>query len=172
MKPVSHPRRLTLAALAAAAATFGLGSLAGCGGRDQAPASRFLLLDGSTIDSSSLKGKVTLVNFWATSCTTCVAEMPEIIATHQKFNSRGFDTIAVAMSYDPPSYVVNFAETRKLPFKVAIDNTGAVAKAWGDVRLTPTTYIVNKRGEIVKSYVGAPDFPALHQLIEKLLAES
>ena len=62
--------------------------------------------------------------------------------------------------------------TRKLPFKVAIDNTGAVAKAWGDVRLTPTTYIVNKRGEIVKSYVGAPDFPALHQLIEKLLAES
>ena len=48
--------------------------------------------------------------------------------------------------YDPPSYVVNFTETRKLPFKVAIDNTGAVAKAWGDVKLTPTTYIVNKRG--------------------------
>ena len=49
------------------------------------------------------------------------------------------DTIAVAMAYDPPSYVVNYAQTRKLPFKVAIDNTGAVAKAWGDVQLTPTT---------------------------------
>ena len=141
-------------------------------GRAAAPESTFVLLDGSSQTTADLRGKVTLVNFWATSCTTCVAEMPEIIATHQKFNSRGFDTIAVAMSYDPPSYVVNFAETRKLPFKVAIDNTGAVAKAWGDVRLTPTTYIVNKRGEIVKSYVSATDFPALHQLIEKLLAES
>lgn len=115
-------------------------------GRTAAPESTFVLLDGSSQTTADLRGKVTLVNFWATSCTTCVAEMPEIIATHQKFNSRGFDTIAVAMSYDPPSYVVNFAETRKLPFKVAIDNTGAVAKAWGDVRLTPTTYIVNKRG--------------------------
>ena len=141
-------------------------------GRTAAPESTFVLLDGSSQTTADLRGKVTLVNFWATSCTTCVAEMPEIIATHQKFNSRGFDTIAVAMSYDPPSYVVNFAETRKLPFKVAIDNTGAVAKAWGDVRLTPTTYIVNKRGEIVKSYIGAPQFDELHRLIEKLLAET
>ena len=141
-------------------------------GRAAAPESTFVLLDGSSQTTADLRGKVTLVNFWATSCTTCVAEMPEIIATHQKFNSRGFDTIAVAMSYDPPSYVVNFAETRKLPFKVAIDNTGNVAKAWGDVRLTPSTFIVNKRGEIVKTYVGAPNFPELHQLIEKLLAET
>ena len=140
-------------------------------GRTAAPESTFVLLDGSSQTTADLRGKVTLVNFWATSCTTCVAEMPEIIATHQKFNSRGFDTIAVAMSYDPPSYVVNFAETRKLPFKVAIDNTGAVAKAWGDVQLTPTTYIVDKRGAIVKSYVGPPNFPELHRLIEKLLAE-
>ena len=141
-------------------------------GRAAAPESTFVLLDGSSQTTADLRGKVTLVNFWATSCTTCVAEMPEIIATHQKFNSRGFDTIAVAKSYDPPSHVVNFAETRKLPFKVAIDNTGAVAKAWGDVRLTPTTYIVNKRGEIVKSYVGAPNFEELHRLIETLLAQT
>lgn len=112
------------------------------------------------------------MNFWATSCTTCVAEMPELIATYNKYKARGFDTVAVAMSYDPPSYVVNFAQTRQLPFKVAIDNTGGVAKAWGDIQLTPTTFLVNKRGEIVKRYVGAPNFPELHQLLEKLLAES
>ena len=85
--------------------------------------------------------------------------MPEIVATYEKYQSRGFDTLAVAMSYDPPSYVVNFAETRKLPFKVALDNTGAVAKAWGDVRITPTTYIVDKQGKIVKTYVGARILP-------------
>ena len=49
---------------------------------------------------------------------------------------------------------------------------GSVAKAWGDVQLTPTTYIVNKHGEIVKQYVGEPDFTALHALIEKLLPET
>lgn len=137
-----------------------------------APESTFVLLDGSKKSTADLKGQVTLVNFWATSCTTCVAEMPRLVATHEKYRSRGFQTLAVAMSYDPPSYVVNFTDTRKLPFQVAIDNTGAVAKAWGDVRLTPTTYLVNKRGEIVKRYVGEPDFAELHQLIESLLAQT
>src|SRR4051794_38723715 len=137
-----------------------------------APQSTFVLLDGSSKTTADLKGQVTLVNFWATSCTTCVGEMPRIIATYDKYKGRGYDTLAVAMSYDPPAYVVNYAETRKLPFKVAIDNTGMVAKAWGDVELTPTTFVVNKKGEIVKRYVGEPNFAELHQLIEKLLAES
>jgi len=141
-------------------------------GVSTAPASTFVLLDGSQKTTEDLKGKVTLVNFWATSCVTCVAEMPKVIATYDKYHAQGYDTLAVAMSYDPPAYVVNYAETRKLPFKVAIDNTGAVAKAWGDIQLTPTTFIVNKRGEIVKSFVGEPDFAELHKLIEKLLAEA
>ena len=156
---------LTAVALAAIAAAVYLGT-----GRSAAPPSTFVLLDGSTRTTADLKGKVTLVNFWATSCVSCVAEMPQIMATHEKYQARGYQTLAVAMSYDPPAYVVNFAQSRRLPFGVAIDNTGAVAKAWGDVQLTPTTFIVNKRGEIVKRYVGAPDFAELHQLIEKLLA--
>lgn len=139
-------------------------------GTTTAPQSRFVLLDGSSQSTADLKGKVTLVNFWATSCTSCVAEMPQVVATYEKYQAQGFDTVAVAMQYDPPSSVVNFVQTRKLPFKIAIDNTGAVAQAWGDVQLTPTTYIVNKRGEIVKRYVGEPDFAELHRLIEKLLA--
>ena len=77
-----------------------------------APESTFVLLDGSKINTASFKGKVTLVNFWATSCTTCVAEMPKIISTYDKYKAKGFDTVAVAMSYDPPAYVVNYAETR------------------------------------------------------------
>ncbi len=156
--------KLILAAALACAAL-----LSGC--NDEAPASTFVLLDGSSKTTADLKGKVTLVNFWATSCVTCVAEMPKVIATYDKYKDKGYDTLAVAMSYDPPSYVVNYAQTRKLPFKVAIDNTGKVAKAWGDVQLTPTTFVVNKRGEIVKRYVGEPNFVELHQLIEKLLAE-
>jgi peroxiredoxin len=153
-------------ALIAAGAAFYI-----AGGNDAAPPSTFVLLDGSKKSTADLKGQVTLVNFWATSCVTCVGEMPKTIATYDKYHAKGYNMLAVAMSYDPPSYVVNYTETRKLPFQVAIDNTGSVAKAWGDVQLTPTTFLVNKHGEIVKRYVGEPNFAELHQLIEKLLAE-
>src|SRR6187431_907418 len=138
---------LAAAAVLAVGAALYLGSASAA-----APESTFVLLDGTRKTTADLKGRVTLVNFWATSCVTCVAEMPKIISTYNKYQSQGYDTLAVAMSYDPPSYVVNYTQTRQLPFKVAIDNTGSVAKAWGDVKLTPTTYLVNKRGEIVKQY--------------------
>ena len=140
-------------------------------GASPAPASSFVMLDGSSKQTAQLKGKVTLVNFWATSCVTCVAEMPQLVATYDKYKARGYDTIAVAMSYDTPAYVVNFAKTRQLPFSVAIDNTGAVAQAWGEVKLTPTTFLLDREGQIVKRYVGQPDFAALHQLIEQLLGQ-
>jgi peroxiredoxin len=139
---------------------------------EMAPNVAYTLLNGTKSTTDSLRGKVVLVNFWATDCTTCVKEMPNIIATHQKFKSRGYETLAVAMSYDPPAYVINFAETRRLPFGVAIDNTGAIAQSFGQVRLTPTSVLINKHGEIVKRYVGEPDFVALHALVEKLLADT
>lgn len=161
-------RRTALLAMLAGLAVFS----AGCSQRDPAPQFSYTLLDGTKSSTDAQRGKVLLVNFWATSCVTCVKEMPQIVATHEKYVSRGFDTLAVAMSYDPPAYVANFAQTRQLPFGVVIDNTGAIAKGFGDVRLTPTTYLIDKRGGIVKRYVGEPDFAELHTLVEKLLAEA
>jgi peroxiredoxin len=159
----------TLAALATLGTSLLLG---GCGTSDAAPASTFVLLDGAKTTTAELKGKVTLINFWATSCTTCVKEMPALVDTYNKFKGQGYETVAVAMSYDPPSYVLNYAQTRQLPFKVALDNTGEIAKAWGDIKLTPTSYLLDKQGNIVKRFVGEPDMAALHQLIGELLAKS
>lgn len=141
------------------------------GSREPAPDVAYVLLDGKREELQALRGKVVLVNFWATSCATCVKEMPAIAATHEKYQPRGYETLAIAMSYDPPAYVVNFAQSRRLPFTVAIDNTGAIAKSFGSVQLTPTTFLIDKRGRIVKRYLGEPDFAALHTLIESLLAE-
>jgi peroxiredoxin len=136
-----------------------------------APEVTYTLLDGHQASSAQWHGKVTLVNFWATSCTTCMHEMPRMVQTYEKYKGQGLDTVAVAMSYDVPAYVANYAQSRQLPFQVAIDNTGAVAKRFGDVRLTPTTYVIDKKGDIVKRFVGEPDFQQLDQLLEKLLAQ-
>ena len=170
--PMKPTRRLlvpiVIAGLLAGAAALAYDTL---GKREMAPPVSYVLLDGEKAASSEWKGKVMLVNFWATSCETCMHEMPQIIATHEKFKGRGFDTLGVAMSYDPPAFVASYAQSRKLPFGVAIDNTGEIARQFGRVQLTPTTVLINKRGEIVKRYVGEPDFAALHGLVEKLLAE-
>ena len=166
------PRLLAPLVVLALLAGGGLLAYQSLGQRDSAPPVSYVLLDGAKADSSQWKGKVMLVNFWATSCTTCVKEMPQIVATHEKYRTQGFDTLAVAMSYDPPAYVASFAESRKLPFGVAIDNTGEIARQFGKVQLTPTTLLINKRGEIVKRYVGEPDFAALHRLVEQLLREA
>lgn len=134
------------------------------------PEVTFVNLQGKKITSQDLRGKVVMINFWATSCVTCVKEMPNMVETFNKYHGQGLEFVAVAMAYDPPNYVLNFVETRKLPFTVALDTQGELAKSFGDITLTPTTLVVDKNGHIIKKYVGEPDFPALHQLLEKALA--
>lgn len=170
---MSLPRRhLAFAAVAAAAGVGGWLALGGGRGRDAAPQVVYTLLDGQRVSSADFAGQVLLVNFWATTCSLCVAEMPQIVSTFEKFRGRGYQTVAVAMRHDPPAYVASFAESRRLPFGVAIDNIGAIARSFGDVQLTPTSVLIDKRGRIVERYVGAPDFAALHALVERLLAEA
>jgi peroxiredoxin len=165
------PRRFLLKTLGlSVVAALILPLLGACdSGGEAAPQSRFVVLDGSSKTTADFKGKVWLVNFWATSCTTCVAEMPEIVSTYQKYQGKGYDTVAVAMDYDPPSYVVNFSQQRGLPFWVALDNTGQIARDWGGINATPTSFLIDKQGRIVKRIVGKPDFAQLHAQIEALL---
>jgi len=162
MQLLQHATRLLLAVVL-------ISVLSACS-KQAAPAMHFTDLKGNKVSLEQLKGKVVMVNFWATSCTTCVAEMPEMIKTYDKYHAKGLEYIAVAMSYDPPNYVVNFTETRQLPFMVTLDLEGKLAGSFGDVKLTPTTFVIDKQGNIIKKYVGAPEFSELHQLIEKQIA--
>ncbi|MFZ6751292.1 peroxiredoxin family protein [Undibacterium sp. Ren11W] len=166
------PRKFLLFALLAAGFLIVLASLfyQSLPGKQKAPDVSYVNLKGEKISSESLRGKVVMVNFWATSCSTCVAEMPQMVATYNQFHAKGLEFVAVAMSYDPPNYVLNYAETRQLPFHVALDVQGKLALAFGDVKLTPTTYVIDKQGNILKRYVGQPSFTELHALLEKALA--
>ena len=137
-----------------------------------APEVRFQTLAGESIATSELRGKVVLVEFWATSCVTCVEEMPKVIQTYNQFKDRGFETIAVAMDYDPPNHVLDYAQKNALPFKVALDVKGEVARSFGDVVLTPTSFLIDRQGRIVKQYLGTPDMQQFHALLEAKLKEA
>ncbi|MXN78142.1 redoxin family protein [Burkholderia sp. 4701] len=173
--PPSSSRRASpmryVAAVVVAAAIAVAGFLA-FSGKSSAPDATFTLLSGQKISTTAdLKGKVYLVNFWATSCATCMQEMPQMVETYNRFKGQGLEFVAVAMNYDPPMYVANYAQTRQLPFKVALDD-GSVAKQFGNVQLTPTTFVVDKDGKILKRYVGAPQFAELDQLLKQALGNA
>jgi len=138
--------------------------------RSTAPAVVFTSLTGQKISLNSLRGKVVLVNFWATSCNICVHEMPQMVRTYNQFKSRGLEFVAVAMSYDPPNYVLNYAQTRNLPFPVSLDPQDELAQAFGGVNATPTTFLIGKDGNIIKRFQSEPEFGVLDQLLEQALA--
>ena len=166
---MNQPRSLILSTLGVGAAALFL--FGACGQRLQAPQATFVSLTGETLTTGGLKGKVVLVNFWATDCVACVKEMPDMVRTYNRYRDRGFEFIAVAMKHDPPHYVVKYAATNRLPFKVALDPMGELAKAFGNVKLTPTTFVIDKRGNIVLKITGEADFAKLHALLEEKLEE-
>jgi peroxiredoxin len=157
---------LILAALAA-----GPLLLAGCGEPGPAPEVTFVSLQGERIATRELRGKVVVVKFWATDCVYCVKEMPDMVRTYNRYRDRGLEFIAVAMRHDPPNYVIRYAETNRLPFKVALDPTGELAKAYGDVKITPTTFVIDKRGNVAGRTTGPGDLAKFNALLEEKLKE-
>ncbi len=131
----------------------------------------FVSIQGEKIASADLRGRVVLINFWATDCVICIKEMPEMVRTYDRYRERGLEFIAVAMRHDPPNYVIHYTEKNRLPFKVALDPMGELATAFGSVTFTPTTFVVDRRGRIVLKITGAPDFAKLNALLEEKLKE-
>jgi peroxiredoxin len=131
-----------------------------------APNVSYTTLAGQKQDLAALKGQVVLVNFWATSCSGCIEEMPQMKRMYQQFKSKGFTVLAVAMDYDAPNYIKAYVDKNQLPFMVTYDAKGEVAKAFGEIQLTPTTFLIDRQGKIIKRYVGVMDFKEVLQLIE------
>jgi peroxiredoxin len=135
-----------------------------------APNVTFTTIEGKKISMAALKGKVVLVNFWATECRACVTEMPALVNTYNSYKSKGFEVIAVAMPYDPPAQVLNYVTQKKLPFPVMDDGLGEIVGKFDNVSVTPTTYVYNKQGKLIQYTIGAINFKVLRQLLDKELS--
>ncbi|MGL4766938.1 MAG: TlpA disulfide reductase family protein [Formosimonas sp.] len=115
-------------------------------------------------------GKVTVVNFWATSCSTCKKEMPKLVEIYKTYNPQGLEYVGIAMQYDDPAYIKNYVAAQQLPFNIAWDKDGRLAEQFGMILGTPTTFIIGKNGNIVKKYVGEPKWDEFDAALKAALA--
>ncbi len=138
-------------------------------GIKQAPALNVTTLGGQRIALQKFRGKPVLVTFWATTCPGCIKEMPHLVELYNELAPRGLEIIALAMAYDPEKQVREMVRQKQLPYKVAPDRDGAAAKAFGDVKLTPTSFLIDPSGRIVQQTLGEMDMDALHNRILGML---
>lgn len=116
--------------------------------RHPMPSVSFNLVDGGTVDGSSLRGRSLLVNFWSVSCAICLRDMPRLRALQQSLSGQRFTIIGVAMPHDSPAAVLAMVERLAPGFPIAFDVHGEVSRAFGDVRVTPTSFLIDPSGNI------------------------
>jgi len=135
----------------------------------KAPDSLFTTLTGKQIDLKSLRGRPVIVTFWATDCPSCVQEIPDWIRLYQQYHAKGLEIIAINRYYDPPSHVVEMVQLKQIPYDVVLDINEQHAHDFGNVQLTPTTFLLAADGTFVFSKIGLVDFTYLGFQIEQLL---
>jgi len=140
------------------------------GGKDLKAAPDFALqdADGKTVKLSDFKGKVVLLDFWATWCGPCKIEIPWFIEFQRKYKDRGFSVLGVSMDEGGWQVVKPFVEDFKMNYPVVIGDD-ATAAAFDGVDVLPTTFIIDKQGRIVAKHMGLVSKDEMEKVIEDLL---
>ena len=139
---------------------------------ETSPDISLVTLDGEELQLSSLHGRPLLVTFWATTCSSCIREMPHLIKLYDEFAPQGLEIIAIAMNYDPPNRVLAMRNAHNIPYPVALDLHAVAANAFGNVRLTPTSFLVAPDGRIAYRKIGTLDMDSLREDILGMLEAS
>jgi len=139
-------------------------------GAVSAPSVTFDMLGGGQLPLQQLKGQVVLVNFWATWCPPCRAEMPGFQQLYEAKHGDGFTVVGVAMDEAPPSTVASFVADHAITYPVALATQGSVAP-FGDIESFPTSYLIDRYGRIRYTVQGIFAGVALRAAVDRLLAE-
>lgn len=141
-------------------------------GIQQAPDVTLQLIDGKKLKLSSLKGKPVLITFWATSCPGCIKEMPHLSELYHELHPKGLEIIGIAMPYDRPDYVMEMIKRKKTPYLIAYDLKSEAVQAFGNISLTPTTFLIDEQGKIVKKKIGEMKMDVWKKRIELILEQA
>lgn len=126
-------------------------------------------LDGRALTLQQFHGRPVLITFWATTCPSCIEEIPHLIELYRELHPKGLEIIGVAMSYDPPDQVRAMVQQRQIPYPIVLDSQEQIAREFDNVRLTPTTVLISPDGRIVQYRLGLLDIPKLRETIEAML---
>lgn len=138
-------------------------------GPTASPAITLVTADGEQLALDSLRGRPLLVTFWSTTCSTCIQEMPHLIELHRELAPRGLEIIGIAMYYDPPNQVLAMRKSRNIPYTIALDMSAEAAQAFGDIRVTPSTFLIAPDGRIVYRQAGMLSMERVKKRILALL---
>ncbi|MCF7763337.1 MAG: TlpA family protein disulfide reductase [Verrucomicrobia bacterium] len=134
-----------------------------------APAWELKDQDGKTVKSSDLKGKVVILDFWATWCGPCRMEIPGFIDLHKNYVSKGLAVVGIALDKEGVAVVKPFAAKAGINYTILIGDA-KVQRAFGDVQALPTTFVIDREGRIVTKHVGYADKTTFENEIKRLLA--
>jgi cytochrome c biogenesis protein CcmG/thiol:disulfide interchange protein DsbE len=134
------------------------------------PAPDFTLQDlkGRPVQLSKLRGKVVVVNFWATWCGPCRAEIPGFVKVYEKYREKGLEIVGISMDYAGREVVEAFVKKNDMTYPVAID-LSQVPQQYGGVQGIPTSFIIDRQGRVAKKHIGYMDQTAFENMIEPLL---
>jgi len=136
-----------------------------------APDVTFTTITGKKIVLKELQGKIVMINFWATDCKNCIKEVPHLIELYDNYHTKGLEIISVSMYYDLPNHVVTMGKNKKIPYDLALDLRAEHAKAFGNVQLTPTTFLINPQGQIISKKTGLFDTMKMEKQIQRLISK-
>jgi thiol-disulfide isomerase/thioredoxin len=129
----------------------------------------FTTISGDTLNLEALRGKPVIVTFWATDCGSCVKEIPHLTELYRRYHAQGLEIIAVTMYYDLPSHVVEMTRQKQIPYPVVLDVKAEHAHSFGNVLLTPTTFLIAPDGQVVSQTIGTFKPDVLQNQIEHYL---
>ncbi len=140
------------------------------GGREEAPAFVLQTLDGDSVSLEALRGRVVLVNFWATWCPPCRVEMPGFERVYRDRKEQGFTVVAISTDRTGTGPVREFLAERQLTFPAAMA-TADVVREFGGVRALPTSFLIDRQGRVRHEVSGYFAEPALRLAVDRLLRE-
>jgi len=135
---------------------------------DKAPAFVLKNLDGKEVASSEYAGKVVLLNFWATWCPPCQAEIPALNELHKEYQAKGLVVVGVSVDEEGPEAVKAFARQQGIDYPILMSSE-EVIEAYGGIRGIPTTFLINREGKIIKKFYGEQSKKALENAVNPLI---
>ena len=135
----------------------------------RAPAFTRVGLHGEAVNLTNLRGKVVLLNFWATWCAPCQVEMPVFNGWQQKYGPQGFQIVGISMDDDAPP-VRKVVDKLRLNYPIAMGDA-KLGKLYGGVLGLPLTYLIDKNGTVRAQFEGEADLKAIEAQLRQLLTE-